>query len=709
MSPRLCRSLIIATLILLSLTTPAIVTDSPYPLRVAATSRRVVTPNAIETFVFQVGIDKYTSPKVPKLDGCVQDVRDMKSLLIKRFSVPTDHFLTLMDEQATHDGILQGFRKQLIDNARSHRDALVIFQYSGHGSQVKDRTGTRADGLQSTLVPVNSRDLKGTYFDIVDDEIRDLFDELSQYTSNIVFIIDACHSGNPTRGAGKTRGIPIDDRPQPPQTVKRAATRGGPTLRSDSITAVLPRDQRYVSIAATLPHELANEKSSPEINKANGALTFYLLRTLERAKPETTYRQLMAEVADAVTTSFPNQHPQVEGDLGRPIFGGSANREDSFIEIQDVKGDLMTIKAGSAQGIGPGTIVAVYAADAVRLTGNDKKLATGTVTQVAPFSSTVKLIGPVTIPAQAKVTVICPDFGSIRTRVAIAKEPNVRGASPTANIRSTLSGLLEPSRSVTFAGEVDLDAPNTRGINWDVVVKRVRFSDCFHEPAPPTPETNGPKRPADREVYCLAGVDASRPLFDFFVELDDSNAAQKIAAALEHLANQRSLRAITNPTSKLEGGIRISLLRLTGTFLNGRLKIEKEEAIDLPADAEEYSFDQGELLRVQIENQSSADLYLTLFDISTDGSVQILYPPTGAAISLPKGATIKPDSLILKLGGPAGVETYKIIASTEKKGPSDYAFLQQSAVTRSSGPVSLASLSDWTTAQVNLLISDKIK
>ena len=163
-------------------------------------------------------------------------------------------------------------------------------------------------------MPVNSRDIKGSYFDIVDDEIRELFEELSQYTSNIVFIIDACHSGNPTRGAGKTRGIPQDDRPQP-DPAKRPSTRGGSQLRGGEMLAMLPRDQRYVAIAATLPQELANEKSLPEIPKANGALTFYLLKALERAKPETTYRQLMTEVSNAVTSAFPSQHPQVEGDL----------------------------------------------------------------------------------------------------------------------------------------------------------------------------------------------------------------------------------------------------------------------------------------------------------------------------------------------------------------------------------------------------------
>ena len=234
-------------------------------------------------------------------------------------------------------------------------------------------------------------------------------------------------------------------------------------------------------------------------------------------------------------------------------------------------------------------------------------------------------------------------------------------------------------------------------------MKRVKFSDWFSQSA------TDANRPADREVYVITGVDATRPLFDFFIELDDATGVQKLAAALEHLANQRSLLAITNPTSSLEGGLKINLIRVTGTFIDGKLKIEKEEAINPPIDSQEYSFDQGELLRLEIENQSNSDVYLTLFDISTDGSIQILYPPTGAATSLPKGAKVKPDALIFKLGGPAGLETYKIIASTEKKGPSDYAFLQQSAVTRSSGTMSLATVPEWTTTQINLLISDKVK
>src|SRR6476620_11312181 len=109
MSPRLlqCRALIAVLSILLSLAAPSALSNPPYQPNTVDTAARTTTA-AMETFVSQVGIDKYTSPKVPKLEGCVQDILDMKSLLIKKFSVPANRFLTLIDEQATHDAIIAG-------------------------------------------------------------------------------------------------------------------------------------------------------------------------------------------------------------------------------------------------------------------------------------------------------------------------------------------------------------------------------------------------------------------------------------------------------------------------------------------------------------------------------------------------------------------------------------------------------------------------
>ncbi|HUE80915.1 MAG TPA: caspase family protein [Pyrinomonadaceae bacterium] len=652
----------------------------------------------LKKFVYQVGIDRYKY--VPPLDGCVQDLLDMKEILMRKFSVPENNFLAITNEEATHQAILAGFRKHLIENAKANPNAIVIFQFSGHGSRVPDQDGDKPDGMDSTLVPVDSRDPENKNFDIVDYQIRDLFEELSRYTNNITFIIDACHSGNPTRG-GKTRGIRIDTRKQPPSKARKSATRDSSGTRESEVVPLLARDQRYVSIAATLPHELAHEKTVIKGEKENGALTYHLIRALERAAPETTYRQLMEEVSNAVTIDFPSQHPQAEGDLRRRVFAGSATREDSFIRIDQVKDGEAIIKAGTAHGLRSGSVVAFYASDATRLAGEAKKLSTGTVTEVEAFSARVKLDPAETVTEKAKAVLVSPDFGSVRTRVVLPIE-TTRTATPNASLRNSVADLLKDSQRV----EILPSSTTTQaaGSEWDVAVMRDKINNVFRQvPTVEGAETLSP----DREVYYIAGQ-GGLPVFGVFVELNDPQAATKIATALEYLANQRALLAVRNEATQLGGAINIIVRRVHGDFSEGRGRIDREEVVQLAENQKDYAFDQGEYFRFELENRSDRDLYVTLFDIAPDGSIQILYPPKGATIKIPKGEKVRLNE-VFETTGPAGYETFKVIASTEQKGPSDFEFLEQTALTRTrSKRVSIQELADWTTSQINFVISERV-
>ena len=83
-----------------------------------------------------IGIDAY--PKVVPLDGCVNDVRLMQSVLIENFGFSADHVTLLVNEQATRDGILTAFDALV---AATGPDDIVLVHYAGHGSQMADREG----------------------------------------------------------------------------------------------------------------------------------------------------------------------------------------------------------------------------------------------------------------------------------------------------------------------------------------------------------------------------------------------------------------------------------------------------------------------------------------------------------------------------------------------------------------------------------------
>src|SRR2546426_11637608 len=93
-----------------------------------------------------VGINKYRySNIIPSLSGSVNDVEDMKALLVGKFNFAPENILVLTDEKATHAGIISAIETHLIN--KSQPGDIVVFHYSGHGSQMKDVTGESPSGL----------------------------------------------------------------------------------------------------------------------------------------------------------------------------------------------------------------------------------------------------------------------------------------------------------------------------------------------------------------------------------------------------------------------------------------------------------------------------------------------------------------------------------------------------------------------------------
>ena len=157
-----------------------------------------------------VGINNYKYPdRVPPLAGSLNDVEDMRQVLIGKFEFPPENILVLKDSQATHAQIMSAIQTHLV--AKTQPGDIVVFHYSGHGSQMKDVTGKMISGLDETIVPYDSRDPEGKVFDISGAELHLALVQLAKKTKNVTFILDSCHSGTLVRGA-RVRSIPPDTR-----------------------------------------------------------------------------------------------------------------------------------------------------------------------------------------------------------------------------------------------------------------------------------------------------------------------------------------------------------------------------------------------------------------------------------------------------------------------------------------------------------------
>jgi len=97
----------------------------------------------------------------------------------------------LTDARATKAAIINGF-KWLIKGAK--KGDVLVFHYSGHGSQVADVSGDELDGKDETICPHDF----ATAGMIKDDDFRGLLSGLPAGV-NLDIILDSCHSGTGTR------------------------------------------------------------------------------------------------------------------------------------------------------------------------------------------------------------------------------------------------------------------------------------------------------------------------------------------------------------------------------------------------------------------------------------------------------------------------------------------------------------------------------
>ncbi|MBV9493534.1 MAG: caspase family protein, partial [Acidobacteria bacterium] len=115
-----------------------------------------------------VGIDDYTASRLqadkkskpvpgrdwPNLDGAVNDIRLAADLLVAVHGFRRTDIVTLTDQQATRGAILTAIRKL---GASARRGDVVVFYYSGHGSQVRNTASRELDKMDESLVPADSR------------------------------------------------------------------------------------------------------------------------------------------------------------------------------------------------------------------------------------------------------------------------------------------------------------------------------------------------------------------------------------------------------------------------------------------------------------------------------------------------------------------------------------------------------------------------
>jgi len=136
-----------------------------------------------------IGIDYVKNPKV-SLRGCVNDVINIRNMLIDAYDYESDNITILRDDvldfkQPTKLNILKALNKLAL---QSNGLEEIWLHYSGHGSQIQNQNSKNKE-MVDIIIPADY-DKEGSIYDY------DLLEIIKNIKCRAILVFDCCHSGS---------------------------------------------------------------------------------------------------------------------------------------------------------------------------------------------------------------------------------------------------------------------------------------------------------------------------------------------------------------------------------------------------------------------------------------------------------------------------------------------------------------------------------
>ena len=232
---------------------------------------------------------------------------------------------TLVNRQATKIGIVGAFKRM---TASCKHGDVVYIHYSGHGQQMTDVHNDERDGLDECWIPYDAyRKASATYHGerhLTDDELNVYLNAIRNKIGakgKLLVVIDACHSGDGTRGKDDEIVRGVEDT----LVVDSLNTRGlyetfeaiksffmGDNGKENIInTKAKPLAERWITISACRSDQVNVEMKSPAVGK----LTYALWKELKNSDKVNNdeFMRRIRKFVNRNTSSRPQQ-PEMTGE-----------------------------------------------------------------------------------------------------------------------------------------------------------------------------------------------------------------------------------------------------------------------------------------------------------------------------------------------------------------------------------------------------------
>ncbi len=530
-------------------------------------------------YALLVGINQYEpTARVNPLQGCVNDVQIMEAYLKERISKDIDcEIKTLINEQATYDAIVDGFRNHL-GQAQSETDT-VLFWFSGHGSQEpapEEFWHLEPDRKNETLVCYDSRTSTGK--DLTDKELAYLIGELAKQNPHIVVILDNCHSGSGTRNPfqlARERRIP-----------ESTKTRSLDSYLFPSLD--FPRGKHLV-LSACRDYQTAKEYTDGD-GQNRGAFSYFLTEALKRSNGNVSYRDLFQETNALIRGNISDQSPQLEGEESDLFFlgvGAVAERQHYFTASYDPELGW-TIDGGALHGVAAPT--------------------QGQLTRLALFSFTDAEGNPSDLTqlanavAQVDVTEVRPAKSKL-SEPSLDRQTSYKAIVISQPIAPMLVYLEGDERGVSLIREAiqTAGANQTPSLYVEEIVEREKAQF---------------RAIAQNGEYIIARPTDARPLVEQ-VQGYTAESAAKVVKNLEHIDRWRKVVELSREANSSipADGVKLMIMHP-----------DKDEEIPGTDIRLEYKDDKKPRFRVKLKNTTDKPLFCSLFNLTETFSVKSMLP-----------------------------------------------------------------------------------
>jgi Caspase domain len=505
-------------------------------------------------YALLIGIDYYQpNPYFNSLRGAVRDIDKVAAYLDKSLKIPSEQITRLtspipdtnsnadvraarQEQPPTYQNIVKAFDS--ITEAANTGD-LVYIHYSGHGGRVKTiYSDLKGDGqFDECLVPMDVGD-DGYY--LRDVEMNTLLKRMTDKSLIVTVIFDSCHSGGATRGDGDVRGardgqVDTNDRPQNSAVATRDVLLANwrVTTQDSHRNGWLPNRKDYVFLGACRPSELAYEAAFGTGTERNGALTYWMLDTLNTVPTGLTYQALYDRVTGQIQSKFSNQLPMLLGEGDRLVFGSEIKPVQYSLTVVNVIPGQVTLNGGQVQGLSRGARFGLYPVGS-DFADKQKRLAVVEIIDLQASTATAKILMAEEGGVTAVIEQIEPGLPAVMESEPVNLKHRVRLFNKEVGEKEE---QLPPELADKQAAALDRVRQAMQSNGW---VIEVEGDESGHYQV-------AVGRKGEYEISRLIPIDNLTPA----LSIDDPESANLVVKRLVHLAKYKSIEALDNPESKL--------------------------------------------------------------------------------------------------------------------------------------------------------------